>query len=311
MKKIFGLLGFLILSSAFCWAGGKKEQQQTAPTPNQPQTEQQRTIPLYWNGEGGKGKSIAVLAPRTTGLAENQNYLPALVQGEFVSNFSTYSAVSVLDRSRLEEQYTELLSGYYAEDADAALDLGHLPPTEYILGGNVTKTASGYALQIQITKTADKTTAASYSGMCTFAELDDLTGVRRASLDLLQKLGVEPTERTSTELAGAAAVTHVNAQTALAQGLTAQRSGTVVEALSYYYEATKFDPSLAEAASRSSILSADIQGGNIGQNVRNDIQRRAAWVKTLDEAVAFFKQHPPFEIVYDPTLTTGRTDYAE
>ncbi|MDR1126744.1 MAG: leucine-rich repeat domain-containing protein [Treponema sp.] len=294
MKKIFGLLGFLILSSAFCWA--------------EEQTEQQQTASPYWNGDGGKGKSLAILAPRATGLAENQTYLPALVQGEFVSNFSGYSAIAVLDRERLDQQYAELSSGYY-EDED--MDLGHLPPTDYLLGGSVIKTSTGYALQTQITKTADKTTVASYSGMCTFAELDDLTGVRRASLDLLRKLGVELTARTMTELGGAAAANHVSAQTALAQGVVAQKSGTVVEALSYYYEAAKFDPSLAEAASRSSILSADIQGGNIGQNVRNDIQRRAAWVKTLDEAAAFFKQHPPFEIIYDPTLTTGRTDYAK
>jgi hypothetical protein len=74
----------------------------------------------------------------------------------------------------------------------------------------------------------------------------------------------------------------------------------VVEAMSYYYEAARFDPGLAEAASRNSVRSADITSGNIGQNVRNDIQLRAAWQKTMDEATAFFKTHPPYEIVYDP-----------
>jgi len=64
-----------------------------------------------FTGNGGKGTSIAILAPKATGLAENQSYLPALVQGEFVSNFSGFSAISVLDRERLDDQYTELLSG--------------------------------------------------------------------------------------------------------------------------------------------------------------------------------------------------------
>jgi hypothetical protein len=45
--------------------------------------------------------------------------------------------------------------------------------------------------------------------------------------------------------------------------------------------------------------------------VRNDIQARAAWVKTLNEAAAFFKVHPPYEIVYDPKLTQGKVDYAK
>jgi hypothetical protein len=185
--------------------------------------------------------SLAILVPKAAGLADNQNYLPALVQGELVSNFSGYSAIAVLDRERLDEQYAELLSGYYDDNANAGQDLGHLTPTDYIMGGNITKTATGYALQIQITKTSDKMTAASYSGTCSFAELDNLTGIRRASLDLLQKMGVVPTARTRTELAGAAANNHVSAQTALAQGITAQKSGTEVAALSYYYQAAAFD----------------------------------------------------------------------
>jgi hypothetical protein len=51
---------------------------------------------------------------------------------------------------------------------------------------------------------ADKMTVATYSGTFTFAELDNLTGVRRASLELLQKMGVELTEKARQELAGAA-----------------------------------------------------------------------------------------------------------
>jgi hypothetical protein len=231
-----------------------------------------------------------------------------LVQGEFVSNFSGYSAISVLDRVNLDAQYIELGSAYYSDDE---WDLGHLPPTDYYMFGSITGTAAGCVLQIQITKTADKMTAASYSGMCTFAELDNLTGIRRASLELLEKMGVAVTARTKTELTGAAAVNHVNGQTALAQGITAQRNGTVVEALSYYYEAAKFDPDLAEAASRSSALSADITGGNIGQNVRNDIERRKAWLKIIEEANSYFADHPPFEIVYHPVLTQGKIDYSK
>jgi hypothetical protein len=149
----------------------------------------------YFTGDGGKGLSIAIIAPRATGLADNQDYLPALAQGGFVSAFTGYSAISVLDRERLDEQYAELLSGYYADDAEAGLDLGRLPPTDYIMSGNITKTATGYALQIGITKTTGKMTVASHTGTCTFLELDNLTGVRRASLDLLQQMGVTPTER--------------------------------------------------------------------------------------------------------------------
>jgi hypothetical protein len=43
------------------------------------------------------------------------------------------------------------------------MNLGCLTPTEYIMGDKILKPATGYALQMQITKTAGKMTAASYS----------------------------------------------------------------------------------------------------------------------------------------------------
>jgi hypothetical protein len=273
-------------------------------------TPQVDKTPVY-TGNDGKGISIAILAPKAAGLTENQGYIPSLVQGEFVSNFSGYSAISVLDRENLDEQYGELLSGYYDDDAEVGKDLGHLPPTDYIMGGKITKTATEYALQIQITKTADKMTSASYSGTCTFVELDNLTGIRRASLDLLQKMGVELTDQAKAELSGAAAANYINAQTALAQGITAQQGGTVVEALSYYYQAAAFDPSLLEAANRASVMSAAISSGNIGENVRNDIQRRKEWQKIITEAEDYFSKHLPWEIVYDPALTKGNINYTK
>jgi hypothetical protein len=317
MKKFLSIAVFLLVLSSVCWAGGKKDKAQQQPkqqtAPGQQPDQQPATQPAqppapaspFFTGDGGKGKSIAILAPQTNGLAENQSYLPALVQGEFVSNFSGFSAISVLDRQRLDDQYAELLSGYYDDNAQAGLDLGRLTPTDYIMGGNITRTATGYALQMQVTKSADKMTAASYSGTCTFAELDNLTGIRRASLDLLQKMGVTPTEQARKELTSAAAENQVNAQTALAQGITAQKSGTVVEALSYYIQSSNYDPNLAEAASRMNILSASISSGNIGEDTRNDIAWRRQWVERLQEAETFFASYvkeQPYYLVYDANI---------
>jgi hypothetical protein len=308
------------------WAGGNKQEQQNNV---KPQTQQKATLkptetpqpkqPVspFWTGDGGKGSSITILAPRVSGLSENQNYLPNLVQGELVSNFSNYSAIAVLDRVRLDEQYAELLSGYYDDNAQAGSDLGHLLPTDFIMGGNITRTSSGFALQLWVTKSADKTTAASYSGACSFGELDNLSGVRRASLDLLQKLGITPTSQTKTELAGAATVNHVNAQTALARGITAQKSGTEVAALSYYYQAAAFDSSFLEAAGRAQVMNADISSGNIGnigENVRNDIAWRRAWVERLSESERYFDnffktQSLPYTLFYSTDIKQGAINY--
>jgi len=317
MNKTLTIAVCLLLLSTVSWAKESKKKEAQPQKKTQQQSASQPPVSSsspYFTGDGGKGMSIAILAPKTTGVASNQDYLPALVQGEFVSNFSGYSAISVLDRQRLDDQYTELFSGYYDDKAQANQDLGHLTPTTHIMGGNITRTATGYALQIQITKTADKMTAASYSGTCTFAELDNLTGIRRASLELLQKMGVTPTERTKTELSGAAAANQVNAQTALAKGVTAQQRGTEVAALSYYFQAAAFEPTLLEAANRSTVLAANISSGNIGANIRNDIEWRKQWVAKLTETEDFFQKvindgDPPYTLFYSTGIEQGAINY--
>jgi len=177
--------------------------------------------------------------------------------------------------------------GYYADDDKAGLDLGHLASTDYMLLGDITRTSTGYALQLTVNRNNNKTTVASYSGTVSIAELDNLTGVRRASLDLLQKMGVQSTAQARTELTKAATTDHVNAQTAMAQGITAQRQGTEVAALTYFFQAAAFDASLTEAVSRTNVLSTNISTGNIGANVRNDMAWRDDWNTKLTETETY------------------------
>jgi hypothetical protein len=250
----------------------------------QSSTQQTQTAAsAYWTGDGGRGKSITILPPRGSGLADNQAYLPDLVANELVSNFNSFSAMTLFDRVNNQRQYDELLSGYYSDDDKAGWDLGHLASTDYMLLGTITRTSTGYALQLTVNRNSDKTTLASYSGTATIAELDNLLGVRRASLDLLKKMGVQLTAQAQTELSRAATVDQVNALTAMAQGITAQRQGTDVAALTYFFQAAAFDASLVEAVSRTNVLSANISTGNIGANVRNDFAWYDDWKAKLTE----------------------------
>jgi hypothetical protein len=277
---------------------------------------QATSVNPFYTGDGGKGKSIAILLLKDTGLPAEQNYLPAMVQGEFVSNFKGYSAIDVLDRAQLDNQYAELLSGYYEEDAAAGMDLGHLTPTDYILGGTIIKTPTGYTMQIQVTQSADKMTAASYSGPCTFAELDNLTGIRRASLELLEKMGVQPTGRTRTELTGAARAQTVAAQTADAMGYTADKSGRTAEAAIYYTQAAAIDPSMLQTASRASTLTASIASGGIGSGARDLIQQRRDWIALLRETeetiynlISSASGNPPYALYYSNNIKWGDINY--
>jgi len=249
----------------------------------------QATVPqsAYWTGDGGKGKSITILPPRGVGLEKDQAYLPDLVANELVGNFRSYSAMTLFDRVNNQKQYDELLSGFYADDDKAGLDLGHLASTDYMLMGDITKTSSGYTLHLTVNRNSDKTTLATYSGTVSIAELDNLIGIRRASLELLQKMGVQITAQARTELTRAATSDQVNALTAMAQGIAAQRQGTEVAALTYFFQAAAFDASLVEAVSRTTVLSTNISTGNIGANVRNDFAWNDSWKAKLTETETF------------------------
>jgi hypothetical protein len=119
------------------------------------------------------------------------------------------------------------------------------------------------------------------------------------------------TEQAKTELAGAATTNHISGQTALAKGIIAQRNGTLFEAMSYYYDAAAFNPQLSEAQTRFSTIAADIRSGNIGENIRNDIQNHDRWLEFMQECERYFTEHLPVEIIYNPRLTQSDIDYSK
>ena len=313
--RLMAVIAVLLLFTApFSWAQ-RRNQRQTTPAPATQPAPANPASPFY-SGDGGRGMTLAVLVPEGRGLAANQNYLPTLVQGVIVGDLSKYSAMSVLDRQRLETVLKETESGIYKNESDFGR-LGEIASVDYALTGSITRTSTGYAMQIQIVGTGSSNigvTKASYSGTPTIAEMDNFTGIRRASLELLNQLGISLTDVSKRELSAAAASNNVNAQTALAQGITAQRGGTEVAALSYYFQAAAFDSTLLEAANRSSVLSTNISSGNIGSDVRNDIAWRRDWVAKLTEAEQFFDsfsrtQSMPYTLFYANSINRGAVNY--
>jgi uncharacterized protein (TIGR02145 family) len=144
--------------------------------------------------------------------------------------------------------------------------------------------------------------------------VEDLSALKEASADLLKQLGVSLTESQLAELNGPVASAQVQAQTALAHGVVAERQGTSVAALSYFYQAAAFDPTLVEAVKRSSVMSANISGINLGENIRNDIVWRKKWVEQLKETEETFYKiinnaPPPYTLYYSTVIETKNINY--
>jgi hypothetical protein len=261
----------------------------------------------YFTGSGGEGLSITVLAPEGTNLDAADSYLPAFVQSILSGDFTKFSKISVLDWQSLEKVLAETMNLAY-EDTDEVIRLGHLTHTQYILLGELVKTGAGYSLHLRVTDTKTGANRASHMANCTKDALEDMSGVKQASVDLLEQLGV------ALNAAGKAALLAVtpkaaSAETAMAKGVTAARNGTVVEAMSYYYQAQAFDPALLEASNRLSVMSSHIASGTTGETARNDIQRRKEWLQLLTECAEYFKNRSVLNMSYDPTLEYGKVDY--
>ncbi|MCL2138490.1 MAG: leucine-rich repeat domain-containing protein, partial [Treponema sp.] len=240
----------------------------------------------------------------------------SLAQSSLTGDFNKYSAMTIVDRQNLEKTLAEQaqsLSGIYSE-ADY-VKIGELTNARLIASGAVTKTASGYMLELSVTDVESGERRASFPPQAVSAEaLENLSAVKEASAELLGQLGVKLTGEGLAELKKAAAPNTVQAEAALAKGIGAQRQGTEVAALSYYFQAASLDPSLLEAASRSSIISANISSGNIREDALNDIQWRREWLARLTETEEFFEESFKdtasfFTLFYSTEIRKGAIDY--
>jgi hypothetical protein len=163
--------------------------------------------------------------------------------------------MTIIDRQNMDKVESEQslsLSGLYSDDD--YIRIGNLTNAQYILAGSIEKTrGEQFSVQWSITALDTGTVRASFTKTCTAAELRGGAVINEASADLLAKMGVQLTDTGKRELQAANAA-NTDAQTALAKGISAQQSGSAVEALSYFYQASAVDPTLAETAGRLNVV---------------------------------------------------------
>jgi hypothetical protein len=309
LKRLAGICMFFILSSLLLTCS-------SSPSGADAFGAKQDANAPYYTGDGGKGIKLAVLEPSGKGLGPNEQWLLPLVQGAVTAYFNKYSAMTIIDRQNLEKilaEQTQSLSLDYS-DADY-ISIGKLTNARYILTGGISRTANAYMLELSVSDVESGERKASYPPQTVaYGAIENLQAVKDASADLLVQMGVNLSTAGIENLRKAAAPTQVQAETALARGISAQRQGTEVAALSYYFQAAALDPSLLEAASRSTVLSASITSGNIGEDIRNDIQWRKNWIARLTETEEYFDafhktNSRPYTLFYSTGIEQGPIDY--
>jgi hypothetical protein len=273
-------------------------------------------LPLWaqtnYSGDGGRGIRLAALAPAGTGLSGAEASLPLYIQGMLTDKFKRFSAMTIIDRQNLAKVEAEQqlsLSGEFSDED--YIRLGNLTNARFILAGSMRKGPSGRIdLQLAITDAETGERKASFTQTAATAAFWGEALINQAAAELLARMGVSLTDA-GKRLLSAGDAAAAAAESALARGITAQNQGSTVEALSWFYQAAAASPGLAEAADRLGALSGQVvSSGAFGSTVRNDIQARRAWLGMMKECAAFYQEHMPFDIVYDPVLRqSGNTDY--
>jgi len=270
----------------------------------------------YFTGDGGRGLRLAVLEPTGRGLSAEEQWILPLIQGSITGDFNKYSAITVIDRQNLEKIMREQALSLTGISSDRDLiRIGQITNSRYIVTGTVSKTANNYMLELAVSNAETGERKASYPPKpVSLLTLENLSAIREASADLLRQLGVRLTERGLMELRGLVNITQLQAETSLAKGITAQKRGTEVAALSYFFQAAAIDPSLLEAVNRSSSMSANISSGNIGSDIRNDIQWRNDWIARLKETENAISRmvkdgDPPYKLYYSTGIQHGKINY--
>ncbi|GHV11775.1 hypothetical protein FACS189491_03610 [Spirochaetia bacterium] len=263
-------------------------------------------------GNDGAGLSLTVLAPQGKNLGSDDSDLPDIVLSTITSGFTKFSKIDTVDWQSRINVWNENERLEYKEDSTIS-KAGEVPHTQYVLQGDITKTGAGYLLDLKITDTQTNTVnKAAHNKIYSKEQLEDTSGAKAATADLLVQMGVKLPAEGERELR---AVKEAERQSdiASAKGVIAERNGAEVEALSYYIKSASYDPSSIVAASRLNILQADITSGSMGQNVRNEIQWQNQWKTRLTEAEQFFtaytKQPIPYSIVYSANLQRGSIDF--
>jgi hypothetical protein len=264
-----------------------------------------------FTGDGGSSIRLAVLAPEVQG--DVPGYLPLYIQGLLNNNIKKFSAVNLIDRQNLDRIIAEqnLAANGRFSDKDF-VNIGNLTNAQYFLFGSVQRLSGNrYSLQLSVTEASTGVRRANFMKDGTSAQFEE-NGmiINEATAELLAQIGVELTAAGKQALLAGNTLT-VLAEAGLARGITAQAGGAEVQALFNYAQAITFDPSQLEALSRLNTLSTGISGGTVSQRILNDIQARDRWLEVFKETTKFFNDHPPFEVIFDPSLIQiGQTDYA-
>ena len=257
----------------------------------------------------GEGLRITVPSPNTRGLTEADDWTAQVIQDLMTTGFSTYTKMTVIDRSNealvIEEQKRSERGTY--SDSDY-LEMGKITQAQYLLLGSLTNAGGVYRLALSVNDGVTNEIKASFNESVSLTDIQNGNATNMALLKLIPALGLElttdelnalNTKATTAKSNDARTESTVN----LAKGMSAEKNKNTVEALAYYASSMS-----KEAAIRYDNIAQAVQTGNIREDVKNDIAARNEWLKTYSDLQTYINKNA-IKLTYDVRAGEYETDY--
>jgi len=265
--------------------------------------------PLYEEGTGRGDITLAILRPRGNDLAPEQEKYLDILQGALINDFNKFSSIELFDSKNIEQilnQQKLSLSGDYSETN--YIEIGELLNAKFILVGTLTRLESQFDFDLSLTDVEKGQVFETFKKTIKLREIVNSSASRAVAADMLPKLGVVFTPAGKLELDTELSAEDTEAQNALALSYEASRSGNMIDALIYSYAAKDADKNSTAAQQQASAVFG--QMGGSGSAIKDDIKRREFWKNNLTAFEDFYREHPPFEMVYTAIdISKGVTDY--
>lgn len=257
----------------------------------------------------GKGLRITVPSPNASGLGDADSWAVQVIQDLMTTGFSTYTDMTVIDRSNealvIEEQKRSEKGTY--SDTDY-LEMGKITQAQYLLVGKLTNAGGVYRLALNINDGTTNEIKASFNESVSLNDIQNGNATNQALLKLIPAMNLELTSEEINRLnAKATTAKSTDARTEstvnLAKGMAAEKNQNTVEALAYYASSmTK------EAAIRYDNISLAVSTGNIREDIKNDIAARNAWLKMYADLQSYINKNA-ITFNYDVRPGEYETDY--
>lgn len=241
------------------------------------------------------GSAIAIPTPEFKNANKGDAWMSQFLQDSLTSQFATLSGMTVLDRKNEDVAITEQKlqeRGYTT--FENAVEIGKMTNAQYVLAGSIQRLPTRYALTFRVNDIETNEVKSAFSGQYTVQDIENGTAIQDIISKLFDGLDIPITDK---QLAGISNNSSALYGTkTLAQGMMAENTGDLVEAVSYFIDSSEFGNREADARIVEALQSETPM--NIKEQANYYKMQIAKWKKISTELRTYVKNNLPI-LVYD------------